>query len=435
MRTLRSTALLAALILVLSACGRGNEATGGGGAGAGGQESGSAPAAVGSAVPSGPVSGNLTVWAMGTEGDNLQKLADDFMAKYPDVKVAVTPVPWDAAHDKITTAIAGGTAPDVSLVGTTWMGEFAQTGALDPTPSGVDPSKFFQGAWDSTVVQGTSYGVPWYVETRVIYYRKDLAEKAGITDPPATWDDLKALVKGLMDKGGAKYGISLQAGGTGSWQTVMPFVWQAGGGIVDDSGNFTLDSDANVKAYQYYDSFFEDKLTPTALEPGALESGFVDGSIGAFISGPWEIGLVKDQGGEDFMKNVGLAHMPKEQSATSFVGGGDLVVFKTTKNRAAAWQFVDYLTQPDVQAKWYELVNDLPAVKSAWDNDAISGDEFLKVFGDQLNDAKSPPAIPTWEQIANVIDSQMEKVTKGSTAPEDAAKAMQQQATSIGTGF
>ncbi len=73
----------------------------------------------------------------------------------------------------------------MSLIGTTWMGEFAEAGGLMPTPEGlVDEADFFPGAWGSTEVGGTSYGVPWYVETRVLYYRKDLAEKAGWTEAP-----------------------------------------------------------------------------------------------------------------------------------------------------------------------------------------------------------------------------------------------------------
>ena len=75
--------------------------------------------------------------------------------------------------------------------------------------------------------------MPWYVETRLLYYRKDIAEKAGITDPPATWDELKAAAKAMQDKGGAKYGISL---GTKNWQEYLPFLWSNGGDVIDDGG-------------------------------------------------------------------------------------------------------------------------------------------------------------------------------------------------------
>ena len=387
-----------------------------------------------SAVDQGKASGKVNVWAMGTEGEKLNVLAKDFMAANPDAKVMVTAIPWDAAHDKIASAIAGGQTPDVSLVGTTWMGEFAATGALDPTPPDIiDSASFYQGAWDSTVVDNTSFGVPWYVETRLLYYRTDLAKKAGITAPPASWDELKTMAKAMQDKAGAKYGISLPPGGTGAWQTFMPFAWQNGAELVQD-GKYALDDDAMKGALDYYDSFFSEGLSSKALEPGVLEQGFVDGSIGSFFSGPWHIGILDDQGGAAFKDKYAVAHMPKQQSATSFVGGGDLVVFKDAENRDAAWKFVAYLSQPDVQQKWYGTVKDLPSVKSAWDSGELATDKSLAAFGKQLDDAKSPPAVPTWEQVAAVIDRNLEQVIIGGTDPAQGLSTMQRKATSIGLG-
>ncbi|MGH2401383.1 MAG: extracellular solute-binding protein, partial [Candidatus Limnocylindria bacterium] len=174
MTSRRSTgAVITALVMTfaLAACGRGEEGSGGA----------SAPASQAPEVDTGAASGEISVWAMGTEGENLDVLADAYMAENPDVTVEVTAVPWDAAHDRIVNAMAGGEGPDVTMIGTTWMGEFAQLGGIDPTPSNIDSSQFFGGAWDTTVVDGTSYGVPWYVETRLLYYRTDLAEEGGVT--------------------------------------------------------------------------------------------------------------------------------------------------------------------------------------------------------------------------------------------------------------
>ena len=370
---------------------------------------------------------------MGTEGDNLEVLAEDFMAEYPDVTVEVTAVPWDAAHDRISNAIAAGETPDVSLIGTTWMGEFASGGGFDPTPANIDPSIFFEGAWDTTVVDGVSYGIPWYVETRLLYYRTDLAEESGATAPPANWDELKGLAEGYGAEG-ADPAIALQAGGIGSWQTFMPFFWQKGGEILDESGNFTLDSDACVEALTYYDSFFEEGLAPTAaLEPGALETGFASGEIGSFISGPWMIGIVNDAGADPATWTV--AHQPTEEAGTSFVGGGNISVFSDSDNKTAAWAFVDYLSHPEVQVKWFQTINDLPSVQAAWDDPALADDELLSAFGDQLADAKAPPAIATWEQVAlEAIDTQIEQVTVGDVTPEEGCAAMQTEAEAIGTG-
>ncbi|MGH2382473.1 MAG: extracellular solute-binding protein, partial [Candidatus Limnocylindria bacterium] len=230
-RSMGAVVAALAMMVALAACGRGDD---GDGTGA------STPASQAPEVDTGAASGEISVWAMGTEGENLGVLADAFMADNPDVTVDVTAVPWDAAHDRIVNAFAGGAGPDVTMIGTTWMGEFAELGGIDPTPTNIDPSQFFEGAWETTVVDGTSYGVPWYVETRLLYYRTDLAEEGGVTEPPATWDDLKALAEGIQGAG-AQYGINLQPGGTGAWQTYMPFFWQAGGEIMDEAGAFTLD--------------------------------------------------------------------------------------------------------------------------------------------------------------------------------------------------
>jgi multiple sugar transport system substrate-binding protein len=386
-------------------------------------------------VGEGAATGEITVWAMGTEGEKLGGLAKDFESANPGAKVNITAIPWDAAHDKISTAIAGRQTPDVSLVGTTFMAEFAKSGALDPTPSVIDGKQFFPGAWDTTVVNGTSYGVPWYVETRLLYYRTDLADKAGVK-PPGNWAELTDFAKGLKDKSGAKWGLNLQAGGKGTWQTFMPFAWQAGASITDDAKKFTLDSPEMVKALQYYKSFFDAQVTPNSLlRPGELEQGFVDGSFGAFFSGPWHIGLIKEQGGAALDGKWSVARMPKEANRTSFVGGGNLAVFKDAKNRDTAWKFVQYLSKPEVQVKWYGMVADLPSVKNAWQDTKLSGDPMLKTFGEQLDEAKSPPPIATWEQVATVIDTHLEQVVKGVATPADAAKAMQSEATSIGTGL
>jgi len=411
-------AALAAATLAASACGRGAEDTG---------------EKQGEAVSQGKASGDITVWAMGTEGEKLSVLADAFMKDNPDAKVTITAVPWDGAHNKLSAAIAGQQTPDVTMLGTTWIGEFAKTGALDVVPPDfVKEADFFPGAWDTGVVDDTSYSVPWYVETRVLYVNKAVAEKAGVTEAPKTWDELKQAVKDLQAKGGAKWGTYLQPGQTGAWQTVMPLVWQNGGDIYDGS-KFTLDSPEVTEALEYYKSFYDEGLSQKdRLREGETEPKVLSGEIASFVSGPWHIGLLDELGGKGKYE---LWPMPGGSGdATSFIGGSNMSVFKNTKNRDGAWKFVSYLMRPEVQVKWYQTVSDLPSVQAAWDDEALADDAQLKVFGDQLDKAKAPPSIPTWEQIAAGVDTELEKVARGTESAADAAKAMQQQATSIGTG-
>ena len=415
------TAAIAIAALTLTGCGRGDA------------DGGDAAPQEGEAVTEGAATGAIEVWAMGTEGEALEDFAADFLAENPDVDLSVTAVPWDAAHDKIATAIAAGQTPDISMIGTTWMGEFASTGALDVTPPDIiDTAAFFEGAWETTNVGGSNYGVPWYVETRVMYFRSDLA---GTDTPPADWAGLKTLAQD-MQAGGAQWGLSVPAGQTGAWQTFMPFAWQAGAEMTNEDGTeFTIDSPAFVEALTYYQSLFDEGVAPTDLPEGSLEPGFADGTIGAFISGPWHVGILEETGGPELMENVTLAPLPAGAQQASFIGGANLAVFKDAENRDAAWKFVEWLSQPDVQVKWFETVKDLPSVASAWDDPAIADDEYLSVFGEQLKTAVAPPSIPTWEEVAGVIDTELEKLTKTGADPQQISTAIQEQATAIGTGL
>jgi multiple sugar transport system substrate-binding protein len=412
----------AALALTLSACGRDN-----------GESSG---AQTGEAVKSGAAKGTITVWAMGAEGEKLPELAKEFETANPGSKINVTAIPWDAAHDKFTTAITANKTPDVAMVGTTWMGEFAGMDALDPTPGEIDKSVFFEGAQKTTEVDGTSYGIPWYVETRLVYYRKDLAAKAGITTPPTDWAGLKDMAAAMKAKAGAKFGIGLQAGGVGSWQSVMPFAWSAGADLAKDDGKaYNFDSPEVLKAAEYYQSFFTDGLADKAAPATpTTEPDFVSGKVPMFISGPWMMSAVEKAGGAGFKEKYDVMQIPADKQSSSFVGGSNLVVFKNTKDRDTSWKFVQWLADPKTQAKWYGISTDLPSVKSAWQDPALTADKKLAVFGKQLETAKAPPSFPTWEQVVTSFDTEMEKVTKTGADPAAALKAVQSQAESIGTG-
>jgi multiple sugar transport system substrate-binding protein len=415
-----AVATLAAAALTLTACGR--------------DDAGSTASETGKDISAGKATGTITVWAMGAEGEKLPALAKEFEAANPGAKVNVTAIPWDAAYQKFTTAITAGTTPDAAMVGTTWMGEFAGNDALDPTPPSIDKSVFFEGAQKTTEVDGTSYGVPWYVETRLVYYRTDLAKKAGITTPPTDWDGLKSMAKAMQDKAGAKYGMGFQAGGTGSWQSIMPFAWSNDANLTkDDNKAYNFDNPQLLDAVKYYQSYFNDGISDKAAPATpTTEPDFKSGRVPMFISGPWmmsaveKVGVTKDQ--------YDVMPIPAKTKSSSFVGGSDLVVFKKSKQRDTAWKFIQWLSDPKTQVKWYQQSTDLPAVKSAWQDPALTADTKLAKFGKQLETAQAPPTFPTWEQVIASFDTEMEKVTKQGADPAAALKTVQQQADSIGTG-
>jgi multiple sugar transport system substrate-binding protein len=218
---------------------------------------------------------------------------------------------------------------------------------------------------------------------------------------------------------------------------MLPFAWSNGASVTNDDGTeYTIDSPEMQEALEYYKSYFDAGLANDGtLDPGELESGFADGTYGAFVSGPWHTGLVEDAGVKP--DQYAVAPLPGKDSApgTSFVGGGDLAVFADSDNKEGAWKLVQWLAEPDVQSAWYDTIGDLPAVKAAWESGELSTDEQLQVFGEQLDSTLAPPAVPSWEQVAAEIDANVEKAVKGAMPVDEAVKDMQSKAASIGTGL
>ena len=135
----------------------------------------------------------IRFWVMGREGEVIAQLIPEFERANPGIRVRVQQVPWTAAHEKLLTAFAGDSLPDLCQLGNTWLPEFAALDALVPLDSAVSASNviargdYFKGIWDTNVIAGALRGVPWYVDTRLLFYRTDILKQAGIDAPPTSW--------------------------------------------------------------------------------------------------------------------------------------------------------------------------------------------------------------------------------------------------------
>src|SRR6185312_11883901 len=131
----------------------------------------------------------IRFWAMGREGEVVTALVPEFERTHPGIRVVVQQLPWTAAHEKLLTAFAGDSTPDIAQLGNTWIPEFVALGALDTrlAASSVERNDFFAGIFATNVISGVAYGVPWYVDTRLLFYRRDLLEAAGVALAPTSW--------------------------------------------------------------------------------------------------------------------------------------------------------------------------------------------------------------------------------------------------------
>nr|WP_239533976.1 sugar ABC transporter substrate-binding protein [Thalassobacillus pellis] len=373
----------------------------------------------------------VTVWAMGEEGKMLQEFSKKF-EENSDYKVDVQAIPWDTAHDKLLTAVASGNGPDVVQLGTTWVAEFAEAGALKDLSEHMKDyptfakENFFEGAQSIMQYKDQIVGVPWYVDTRVLYYRKDLLKEVGYDQPPKTWEELKDAASKLADRGEGSYGLDIDMN---DQSTPFIFAWQNGYEANLEENELNFDSPEFKGAIEYYTSFFREGISQSQQGKDIVQA-FKDGSKPMFFSGPWMINIINDQA-PDLEGKWATAVMPKKETNTSFMGGSIFSVFDSADNVDGALEYIAFMSQKDTQLKWTEVSSTLPAVKEAWKDPMMQENPLYVTFGKQLENAKAGLQTPKFERIAQELLATIERIVKGGADIEKELEKFNQTAQSI----
>lgn len=407
--------LLSVLILALLLAACGNTAT-------------TAPtvkSSSGTATPSGSVI-TVQLWTMPNTGQSVQDLQTalaDFYKQNPNIRVEATEVSWGDAFGKIQAALATGIGPDITQVGTTWVGAFATTGALRPfTDSEIQAmggiTAFSPAAWDTTHLANSSstVAIPWFVDTRALAYRTDVLKKAGL-DPSTAFKDWNSFVTSLQkmkategDLVKAPIGISYKNDYNVIHNTI-PWIWGAGGNILNaDDTKSIINNDAGFNGIKFYTDLYTQGLAyQPAIEKDytSLEESFRSGEIGSYISDPYVIAWAKHTKAQDSNgfadtvvgQNFGTAVLPAGPSGSHpFVGGSDLVILKSSKQADAAVKVVQYLASKQGQLAYQKLAGALPANVEA-QSDSFYSDPLYKPFMEALKVGYSYPEVPSWGAI------------------------------------
>jgi len=342
--------------------------------------------------------GSLTVWVMGDSGMNFQKLVAPF-TKSTGIGVKVVAIPWGNVNEKLTTAIASGTGPDVVQIGLSSLRTFADAGALMPLDKklsaypGLAATNFAPGvAGKATAIQGKIVSVPWIADTRVLFYRSDLLSAAGIAAPPKTWSDWRADAKILTDKTAGKYGYYIP-----QWDDALPLelTWESGGNITDSKGNVNLNTPAFHHAVDFYTGMYADKSVPTNSDFDQTQ-GFISGTIAMLVSGPYLAQAIKTTA-PSLNGKWNITTLPGNENNTSLFAGSNLGIWHNTKKPTGSLKLLDFLSKPTTQLNWYAIDGDLPVVKAALSNRKFTSDPLVKVYSQQLKNAKLIPMISNYD--------------------------------------
>lgn len=381
----------------------------------------------------------ISFWAMGREGEVVAQLLPEFERRHPDLRVNLQQLPWTAAHEKLLTAYAGDSLPDICQLGNSWVAEFAALGALQPLDERVgaspviDRADYFHGIWETNVIDGALLGVPWYVDTRLMFYRKDLLAAAGFSEPPRDWNEWRRAMLAIKQRAGpSKYSILLPLDEFGPLLSLA--VQQDEPMLRDNDTRGNFQSTGFRNAFGFYSEMFTRDLAPRMSDTqiSNVWNEFAEGFFAFYINGPWNIGEFKRRLPPEFADKWSTAQVPGPNGlAAGIAGGTSLVLFRDSPNKDAAWKLVEYFSEPAVQAQFHALTGDLPARRSAWENPTLANDPYSRAFREQLENVKPTPKVAEWERIVIEMQRAAERVARGGADIDDTLRGLDAQVDTI----
>jgi multiple sugar transport system substrate-binding protein len=378
-------------------------------------------------------------WAMGREAEVVATLIPEFERAHPGVRVELQAIPWSAAHEKLLTAYAADRLPDVVQLGNTWIAEFAALNALEPLDRRVAASSvvarddYFAGIWDTNVVDGRTLGVPWYVDTRLLYYRRDLLAQAGVSTPPTTWDEWAAAMDAVQATAPpGRHAILLPLN---EFEPQLSLALQQDDPLLaaeGTRGNFR--SPGFRRALGFYARIFRQGWAPAVTETqiSNVWDEFFRGHNVFYLSGPWNIREFRRRAPAGLEDAWGTMPLPGPDGPGAGIAGGTSLVLPRGPDRpAAAWALVEFLSRPAVQARFHAESGNLPPRRSTWQVPALAADPLAAAFRAQLERVRPTPKVLEWERIAQEIRLVTERVVRGGLSEEEAVAVLDRRVDAI----
>jgi multiple sugar transport system substrate-binding protein len=379
----------------------------------------------------------LTLWGTYGNGGNKaqtsvlsQQILPAFEKAHPNITVKYVDIPYDSLLQKLTTSAAGGELPDLVRSDIGWVAKFADLGVyaqLDGKMKDFDQlaAADYPGTVAANMWKGHYYGLPLDTNTRVLISNPDVLKKAGLSTPPASFDDVKALADKLSGKGAAAFAD----GGLQQWN-ILPWIWSGGGAITDDKvtkATGYLDSQQSVAAVQMLVDLYKEGQIPNLIigNKGATSTsdGLPTGKYATILDGPW-------------MQGIWSSQYPKAQpeysqvpagpgGSVSVVGGESINLTTSSKNPEAAYEFIRFTQSADYQLAMAKT-GQMTVVKGLAAQ-AAEGQPFYQQFATQLQTAKARPAVPDAAKIDTILNTELSKAFQGKTSVQEALSAAASQ--------
>ena len=392
--------------------------------------------------PSGPVTIHvLTMDQAGLKPAEIDQIVKDFEAQNPDIKVNMEYLGYDYVHDKIVTGMAAKPpAYDAAMIDVIWPDEFIKDNYLLDVTNRVTPdmkTNMFPASWNGVTRNGKIYGMPWLMDVKYFMYNKDMLQKAGISAPPATWEDLVADAKIIKDKGLAEFPVIW------SWNqkegVVCDFtalLFGNGGAFVDASGKPAFNNEKGVQVLTWMKQTLDDKLSnPSSVsadEP-AVEADFLAGKSAFAVNWLFQYADSNDASKSQIVGQAAFAPMPVFAAGAaagikgaSVDGSSSFAIMATTPYPDQTWKFLTYLASNPVQIKYSAEM--LPVWQNDFQGDALktllaaspTNPVTVPAFQAQFPFANERPTVPYYNEASADLQLAIQEALTGVKTPQQA---------------
>lgn len=362
---------------------------------------------------------------------DVRAMTEAFTKANPDIKVNLEFVPYEGLHDKTVLAQGAGNAYDVVLFDVIWPAEFAANNVLvDVTSKITDEMKagVLPGAWTTVKYDGKFYGMPWILDTKYLFYNKEILAKAGITNPPKTWEELAADAKIIKDKGILATPIAWSwAQAEAAICDYTTLVSAFGGDFLKD-GKPAFQSGGGLDALKYMvDSYTSGITNPNSKEflEEDVRKVFENGDAAFALNWTYMYNMANDPKDSKVAGKVGVVPAPGvagKSEASAVNGSMGLGVTTVSKHQDEAWKYVVFMTSQATQNAYAKL--SLPIWASSYEDPAVTkGQEELIAAAKVGLAAMYPrPTTPKYQEISVALQQAIQEALLGQSSPEDALK-------------
>jgi multiple sugar transport system substrate-binding protein len=350
------------------------------------------------------------------------------------VTVEYREMPADSGQyfDKLRTEFQGG-GGTIDVIGgdVIWPIQFAANGWIEDLTELFDDetrSEYLDAPLQANTYKDRIYGVPWFTDAGMLYYRKDLLEKAGVKDPPETWNELVEISQRIVEDGGAQYGMIFQgAEYEGGVCNGCEYIWTAGGNVLDerDLSKVVVDSPRAVSGLETQRRLVQEGVAPEAVvvyKEQESHTAFLGGGYVFIRNWPYMFGLAADPAISSIKpEQIGVAPLPVEQSGDqsySALGGWNFFLNKFSTKKEQAWEFVKFMSEEATQTEFAIKASLLPTKKKIYDDkQVIKKQPAVELAKEVTANARPRPTHPFYSDMSLALSEAFNESLKGISSP------------------